>query len=96
MEISKASITTPDRTDNSFAPKLTLIHNSKLAIKFEENCLKQDKGPFTHENVETILLFMNQIYTLSSNLNSNFTLKSYLFEAAMLATNANRDKYSYS
>ena len=45
---------------------------------------------------EAFLLFMNQIYALSSNLNTNFTLKRYLFEALMLSKNANRGKYSYS
>ena len=42
-ELSEESITTPDRSDNSFAPKPTYIHISKIALVFEGSCLKQNK-----------------------------------------------------
>ena len=32
-----------------------LLHNSKIAAEFEENCLKQDKISFTQGNVVTSL-----------------------------------------
>ena len=31
--------------------KLLYIHNSKIAVKFEGNCLKQEEVSFTHGNV---------------------------------------------
>ena len=46
----KKGITAPAASDNSFAPKRTCIHNSKTAVKFEVNCLKQDKVSFTHRD----------------------------------------------
>ena len=44
--LSEKSMPTLAASENSFAPKLTYIHNSKRAIKFEEYCLKQDKASF--------------------------------------------------
>ena len=38
-------------SDNSLAPALTYIHNSRITVKFEGNCLKRDKVSFTHRNV---------------------------------------------
>ena len=32
------------------------IHSSKIEVKFERNCLKQDKVSFTYEHVVNILL----------------------------------------
>ena len=39
--LSQENITTPATSDNSFTPKLTYNHNSKIAVKFEGNCVKQ-------------------------------------------------------
>ena len=44
--LSEESITTPATLDNSFATKLSYIHNSKIAVKFQGNCLKQKKVIF--------------------------------------------------
>ena len=41
--LSEESIATPVTSDHSFAPKLTYIHNSNIAVKFEEHYLKQEK-----------------------------------------------------
>ena len=57
--MSEESIATPATSDNIFAPKLTYIHNSEIAVKFERNYLKQDKVYFAHRNVVNFLLFMN-------------------------------------
>ena len=43
----------------SLAPKLKWIHNSKIAVKFKESCLKQGRATFTHSNVVNFLLSMN-------------------------------------
>ena len=44
------SITTVT-SSNSFVPKVTYIQDSKIALKFEGNSLKQDKISFTNKNV---------------------------------------------
>ena len=50
------SITTPAISVNRFAPKFTHILNFKIAVKFEGNCLKQNKLSFTQRNVVNVLL----------------------------------------
>ena len=42
-ELSEESIKTPSTANNRSAPKLIYIHNSKIAVRFLDNCLKQDK-----------------------------------------------------
>ena len=49
--LSEENITTLATSDKSFVPKVTYIHNSKIAIKCEGNFSKQDKVSFTDRNV---------------------------------------------
>ena len=49
--LSEEIIKTPASSDNSFTPKLTLVHNSKIALKSEGNYFNQDKVYLTHKNV---------------------------------------------
>ena len=49
--LSEENITTLATSDKIFAPKITYIHDSKIAIKCEGNFLKQDKVSFTDRNV---------------------------------------------
>ena len=72
---------------NSFAPKFFYIHNSKIALKLERNCLKQDKLPFTQRNVVKVLL-----HTWSRDLTAYFTLKYCLFGAVKITKNVDPDK----
>ena len=76
--MSKETITTT--SDNSFAPKITDIHNSKIALKFEGNCLKQDKVSFAQRNMVNIFV-VYEVNTWSRNLKSDFTFKGCLFGA---------------
>ena len=41
----------PATSNNSFAPKLILIRNSKIAAKFDRKCLKQGKLSFSQRNI---------------------------------------------
>ena len=50
--LSGESIITPATSENNFVPNFTYIHNSKITIKFEGNCFKQDKVSFTQRIVE--------------------------------------------
>ena len=40
--LSEESIITHATSKNNFTIKIAFIHNSKILVKFEENCLKQD------------------------------------------------------
>ena len=44
--LPEKSITTPAKSDNSFAPKLAYIRNLKIIVKFNKKYLKQDKASF--------------------------------------------------
>ena len=44
---------------NNHAPRLKLIHNSKVAVECKKSCLTEDKKIFTHVNVVNLLLFTN-------------------------------------
>ena len=90
--MSEKTITNPATSDKSFPPKLTYFHNSKIVVKHEGNCLKQDKVSFFHRNV-AIFFIAHKLDTLSRDLNTNFTLKDCLFRAVKLTKNADADKY---
>ena len=49
------SIEPPTTSDNSFAPELKWIHNSKIAVEFKKSCSKQDKDTFNNTNVASLL-----------------------------------------
>ena len=66
-------------SDTSFAPKFTYIHNSKIAVRFDRNCLKQDKVSFTHTNVVNVLIAY-KLDLRSRDLGINFTLKDCFSE----------------
>ena len=66
------------------------IYNSKIVVKFEGNCLKQDKVPFSHRNVVKVILD-----TWLRNLTACFTLKYCLFGAAKMTKNVDPHKYYF-
>ena len=76
--------------------KLRWTNNSKIAVEFNESCLKQDKATFNPKNVVNLFI----VYKLdlwSRYLNIKFTLGDYyLFGAVKLTKNVDRDKYGYS
>ena len=49
--LPKKVIKPPTISDNSLAPGLNFINSSKIHVKFERTCLKQDKIFFDHEAV---------------------------------------------
>ena len=49
------SIEPPTTSDNSFAPELKWIHNSKIAVELKKSCSKQDKDTFNNTNVASLL-----------------------------------------
>ena len=75
---------------------LTYIHNSKVAVKIEENCLKQDKLSFSFSHVKVVKFFFFELDIWSRDLKPDFTLKGCSFGALKLTKNADPNKYSHS
>ena len=82
---------------NSFAPDSSYFIN-KIKVKFNTNCLIQDKIKHTHGTIVNIYI----IYKLSPTLSDfDFTLENYLFKYGLnmisikLTKNTDIDKYKY-
>ena len=71
------------------------MNNSRIKLEFKRSCLKQDKAPFTPNNVVNLYI-VYELNIWSQDLNADFTLKDCLFGAVKLTKNANPNKYSYS
>ena len=72
--------------------KLSYFIN-KIKVKFNGNCLKQDKITYTHGTIVNIYI----VYKIISNINNfDVNLENCLFGAVKLTKNADIDKYKYS
>ena len=69
--------------------------NTKLQVKFDGNCLKQEKGTFTHKKVINIYV-VYEINLWAFTQGADFTLENSLSEAVKLTKYADFDKYKYS
>ena len=69
-------------------------YGTTARVKFNGNCLKQDKVTFNHGKVVSIYVF----YEMSSNFNKSSypTLENCLFGAVSLTKNADIDRNRYS
>ena len=77
-------------------PKLVWMKNSRIRLKFKGSCQKQeDKAIFTHQNVVNLFI-VYELDTWLRDLNTDFTLKDYLFGSVKLTKNADPDKHKYS
>ena len=75
----------PYRANKSLSPK-PLWNKSRLRLRFEGSCLKQeDTAPFT----------LNHLVN-SQDLIADFTLKDCLFGSVEIIKTVDPDKYSYS
>ena len=70
------------------------MNNSRIRLQFKEGCLKQDKVPFTPNNVVNLYI-VYELNIWSQDLNAEFTLKGCFFWAVKLTKNAIPNKYSY-
>ena len=70
-------------------------NESRIWLKFEKSCLKEDKEPFTSKK-EVKLFVPYELDTWSRDLNTDFTLKDCSFRAVKLSNNVNWDKYIYT
>ena len=92
--LSAESIKLPTTSDNSLTPTLSYYYLSKMRLKLNGSCLKQDKITFYHRIVVNIYI-VYELCASSSNPNDP-TLKDCLFGAVTLTKNADIDKYGYS
>ena len=76
----------------SITPELS-YYGSKIRVKFNESCLKQDKITFNHGKIVNIYI----LYEISKNLNTSSypTLKNCLFGAVSLIKHTDIDNYKY-
>ena len=84
----------PAASDNSFAPKLKWIGNSKLAIEVDGSCFRQEKGIFKF--LVLIFFIVYRLVIWSRNVNTKFPLGDCLFGALKLTKDVDLDKYGYS
>ena len=100
--MSTEKLTTLTTTDNSRFISVKWYRDSDLCLIFKGNCLKQNnkktkKKNATYTPPNIIIFFIAyELDTQSRDLNSDFTLKDFLFGGVKLAKNADPDKYVYS
>ena len=77
----------------SITPKIS-YYGSKIRVKFNGSCLKQDKATYSHRKIANIYT----VYEISKNYNINSypTLENCLFGAVSLSKHADIDQYKYS
>ena len=90
--MSHEKIRPPTTSNTSLSPKLKWL-NSKIRVEFKGVCLKQDKVTFTPNNIVNLFI-VDELYTCSQDLNTDFTLKDCLFGAVKLTKDP--DEYSHS
>ena len=92
-EFSDKSIQPPSTFDNSLNAGTNYYHNSKIRIKFDGSCLKQDKEvTFTHKQVvKTYIVFEINLWNYAHS--DDPTLGTYFLCATKLVKNADTDKY---
>ena len=79
---SDESIRSPATTDDSFAPSLNQIV-FPIRIKFDGQCLKQDKATFKHKTIANIHIEYD-VNLWSFKQSADFTLGNSLFGAVRL------------
>ena len=80
-------------SDNSLTSALSYYCPSKIRVKFNRSCLKQNEVIFNHRKVVNIYI----VYELGASTSSDSepTTKNCLFGAVTLTKNADIDKYRY-
>ena len=91
--MSDARINSVTASNYSITPKLS-HHGSKIRVKFNGGCLKQDKATYSHGTIANIYI----VYEIGKNYNisSYPTLENCFFGAVDLAKPADIDQYKYS
>ena len=91
--MSDEKINSVARSNYSITPLLDCF-GPKVRVKFNGNCLKQDKITYTHGTIANIRI----VYEISKNISirSYLTTENCLFGADKLTENPDIDNYKYS
>ena len=91
--LSDESINSVTASNSSITPELS-YYGSKIRVKFNGSCLKQDKVTYSHGTIANIYI----VYEISKNDNirSYPTLENCLFGVVSLTKHADIDQYKYS
>ena len=90
--MSNEKFTPPYTVGKRLSPKL-IWNNSRIRLKFEGSCLKQeDKAPFTPNNLVNLFI-VYELDTWSQYLSTDFNLKDCLFGSVKLTKNADPGNY---
>ena len=87
------SINSITLSNYSITPELS-YYSSKIRVKFNRSCLKQDKTAYTHGTIENIYI----VYEISKNfdISSYPTLENCFFGGVSLTKHDDIDEYNYS
>ena len=91
--LSDEIIKPPSTSNYTPAPVLSYTED-KTRVKFDGDCLKQDRTTFTHGKTVNIYIFY-EINLWNYVDSSDLTLGNYLFGAVKLVKTADIDKYKY-
>ena len=91
--MSDESIKAPTTSNKMLNPLLNYVGN-KIKVKFNEDCLKQEKITFSHGKIVNMYI----VYEIqkSVNINDYPTIENCLFGAVKLTKHVDIDKYKYS
>ena len=89
--MSNEKIEPPFTENKRLSPKLVLMNNSEIRLRFTGSCLRQEFATFNANNVVNLFI----MYELD-RWSQEFNLKDSLLGAVKLTKNANPDKYFYS
>ena len=90
--MSDESIKSSTTSDNSLPPGISFFDSSRIWVKFDGSCLKQDKVTFAHRKVVNLYI-VYEIILWPFRRDDDFTLRNSLFDAIKLTKNAEKDKY---
>ena len=93
-ELSSKSTKPPSAPNNFLTPSLKYL-GTKLRVKPNESCLKQDKVTYTHKTIVNIYINY-EINIKDSTIIADPALENCLFGTVTLTKNADIDKYRYS
>ena len=92
--LSNESITPHSVPNNFLSPSLNYL-DTKIRVRLNGSCLKQDKITYTHGKIVNIYI-VYEINKKDNTITSDPTLENCLFGAVTLTKNVNIDKYGYS
>ena len=94
--MSDESIKPPSSSGNSLNPGIDYVDKSKIKmqVKFDGNCLKQEKVASTHKQVANIYIFY-EINLWPFNVGQDLILVNCLFGAVKFTKNNDPVKYVF-